>query len=95
VARDNPEITGVTFVGEDVVAQRRIRRVDWDKIMKILDSNPGEWAAIGEFDQSVRTHIRNGRYSYIDPSKYQASTRKIPGKPRTRATLLMRRVASS
>jgi hypothetical protein len=69
----------------------RVRKVDWIKVLAILDAKPGEFHLIGEFDQSLRTKIREGRYSYIDPSLYEVVTRRIPDKPRTRADLYMRR----
>lgn len=73
-------------------SNRRVRKVNWIKVLEIVDQSPGKWHLIGEFDQSVRTHIKQGRYSYIDPAKYDACTGKIDGKGRQRANLfLMRR----
>lgn len=73
----------------------RVRKVDWLKVLAMLDEKPGEWHLIGEFDQSLRTQIRKGKYSYIDPALYEAVTRRIAEKPRTRAMLYMRRRESS
>ena len=69
----------------------RVRKVDWLKVLANLDEKPGEWHLIGEFDQSLRTQIRKGKYSYIDPSLYEVVSRRIQGKPRTRANIYMRR----
>jgi hypothetical protein len=70
----------------------RVRKVNWVKVLSLLDEKPGEWHLIGEFDQSLRTHIRQGRYKYIDPSKYEVVTRRLEGERTTRATLYMRRI---
>lgn len=69
----------------------RVRKVNWVKVLQILDANPGVWHLIGEFDQSVRSHINKGRYKYIDPKIYEAVTSRIPDKPRQIAELRMRR----
>lgn len=69
----------------------RVRKVDWLKVLSMLDEKPGEWHIVGEFDQSLRTRIRQGSYSYIDPAKYEVVTRRAAGKPRTRGDLYMRR----
>lgn len=69
----------------------RVRLVNWSKVLTILDANPGVWHLIGEFNQSVRTHINQGRYPYIDPALYFAKTSRIPGKDRVRGNLYMMR----
>ena len=70
----------------------RKRKVDWLMVMRLIDELPdGEAALVGEFDQSVRTHIRKGRISYVDPSKYLVWTHRVPGKHRNRANLYMMR----
>lgn len=74
------------------IADIRVRKVNWLKVLEILDANPGQWHLIGEFDQSIRTHIRKGRYKYIDPTKYECVTRRIAGKAPTRANVHMRRL---
>jgi hypothetical protein len=51
---------------------------------------PETEAFIGVLDQSVRTHLRKGRYSYVDPSKYVIWTEALPGS-RTKARLYMKR----
>ena len=71
--------------------RRRVRKVDWAKVLKILDENPGTMHLIGEFNQSVRSHINQGRYPYIDPSLYFAVTEKVVDAPRTRGLLYMMR----
>jgi hypothetical protein len=59
-------------------------------VMRLIDELPdGEAALVGEFDQSVRTHIRKGRISYLDPDKYVVWTQRVPGKHRNRANLYM------
>jgi hypothetical protein len=67
----------------------RVKNIDWQKVVEIVDSLPeGETAFVGEVDQTTRTHIRRGRYAYIDPDKYEVWTEGIS---RTRANLFMRR----
>lgn len=70
---------------------RRIRLVNWGKVLAILDANPGTWHLIGEFNQSLRTHINQGRYPHIDPTLYLAKTGKADGKDRKRGNLYMMR----
>jgi hypothetical protein len=89
-------ITGVTAVDLDAKPRTRVRLVDWQKVLASLDElherEPGKWGLIGEFDQSVRSNIRRGHYSRIDPAKYEVTTEKIPGGTnRNRALLYMRR----
>ena len=69
----------------------RIRLVNWIKVLSILDANPGVWHFIGEFNQSVRTHINQGRYPNIDPALYVAKTSKVEGHDRRRGNLYMMR----
>lgn len=92
--RHSDPVTEVTFTSEDL-EPRRVRLVDWNAVLKQLDQaaidNPGEWGEIGIFDQSLRTHIRQGRYKHIDPDKYEVTTRKAPEEKRSRALLFMRR----
>jgi len=69
----------------------RVRKIDWQRVISILDDMPPMTEAfIGVVDQSVRTHLRKGRYSYIDPTKYVIWTEKMPGS-RTQARLYMKR----
>lgn len=93
--RHSDAVTEVEFTSENL-QPRRVRLVDWAAVLKQLDQaavdNPGDWGIIGVFDQSLRTHIRQGRYKHIDPTKYQVTTRKAPGEKRSRAVLLMRRI---
>lgn len=73
---------------EDVA---RVRKIDWRRVIKELDALPPQTdALIGVVDQSVRTHLKKGRYSYIDPSRYVIWTEGLPGS-RTQARLYMRR----
>ena len=78
---------------ENVGRKPPVRKVDWRKVIAEVDALPAGTAAyVGELDQSVRTHIRKGRYEYIDPSKYTVWTRAIEGS-RTKAKIyLMRKV---
>ena len=89
-------ITGVTPVDLDSRPRTRVRLVDWAKVLAALDvlgeEKPGKWGLVGEFDQSVRSNIRRGAYSRIDPDKYEVTTEKVPsGMNRNRALLYMRR----
>lgn len=69
----------------------RVRKIDWQRVISELDALPAETQAfIGVVDQSVRTHIKKGRYSYIDPSRYDVWTEAVPGS-RTQARLFMQR----
>lgn len=69
----------------------RVRKIDWQRVISELETLPPETQAfIGVVDQSVRTHIKKGRYSYIDPSRYDVWTEGIPGS-RTQARLFMQR----
>ena len=70
----------------------RVRKVDWAKVLVTLDSNPGVWHLIGEFNQSIRTHINQGRYKNVDPALYLAKTGKAESSKRTRANLFMQRL---
>ncbi len=85
---------GVIFTSEPLNL-RRVRLVDWEKVLTQLDAAAAEgsteWGLVGVFDQSIRTHIRQGRYKHIDPTKYEVTTRLSPGEKRSRAMLYMRR----
>ena len=71
----------------------RIKQIDWRSVVRQLDELDTDTAAfIGVVDQSMRTHITNGRVAYIDPAKYEVWTHAIEGS-RTRARLYMRRKA--
>jgi hypothetical protein len=95
----NSEPVGEITFTSDTLQPRRVRLVDWHKVLKQLDeasiNNPGDWGLVGEFDQSLRTHIRQGRYKYIDPAVYEVTTRRAAGKQRSRALLYMRKKPSS
>jgi len=71
-------------------AQSRVRQTDWMSVITFLDENPEEIAFIGVMDQSIRTHIRKGRFKYIDPLKYDVWTEAVDGS-RTRARLYMKK----
>ena len=58
---------------------RRVRIADWVAVLELCDANPGQWVRVGQFDPAVGTHIRNGKYAYIDPSIYSVKQSKIEG----------------
>lgn len=67
----------------------RVRKVDWRRVLDELAKRPaGTPVLVAELDQSVRTHIRQGRYSYIDPAKYDVWSEHTEG---TRALIYMSR----
>ena len=68
----------------------RVKNINWVEARTRVDAQPGETFCIGVVDQSMRTHIRNGRFSYIEPSLYDVWTEAVDGS-RTRAKLYMRR----
>lgn len=71
----------------------RVRNIDWRRAISELDASPpGTAVYVGILDQSVRTHINTGRYSYIDPTKYRSYTRGIAGS-RTQAHIYLYRTA--
>jgi hypothetical protein len=71
----------------------RIKNVDWRAVLEHADNLGPDFAVcVGELDQSIRTHIRKGRFSYIDPEKYEVWTRGVEGS-RTRARLYLRKKA--
>lgn len=90
VEEDRPFIQQVKFL-ETPLPNRRIRKVDWVKVMHELDQKPGEWALIGILDRSVRTHIARGRYKYIDPAMYEVTTARVEDGPRNLGYIYMRR----
>jgi hypothetical protein len=98
---DNDTIDTVTFLPPEDLdmlefkKKSRVRKVNWVKILEIMDSKPGEWALIGEFDQSLATHIRKHRYSYIDPSLYQVTCVRGIDMKRNRGHLYMRRIENT
>lgn len=76
---------------KDRAYRRPTTRIDWQRVIAEVDSLPlGETALIGVVDQSVRTHIRKGRYSKVDPRKYEVWTEAVEGS-RTMARLYMSR----
>jgi hypothetical protein len=89
---EHNESTEVSFTND--IPRTRVRLVNWHDVMRQIDesavTNPGAWGAVGEFDQSVRTHIRAGRYKHIDPLKYEVTTKRAGDKP-NRAIVYMRR----
>jgi hypothetical protein len=69
----------------------RVRKVDWREVIKILDEQPPDTPVfVGVFDQSMRSHIKNGRFKYIDPRRYNVWTVQFGGQ-RTRASLFISR----
>lgn len=49
---------------------------------------PGTAVCVGEMDQSVRTHLKNGRIADVDPLLYMAWTVSVGGS-RTRALIFV------
>lgn len=75
--------------GDQRVPKPRVRKVDWREVVTQLDQLPaGTAVLVATLDQSVRTHIKNGRYSYIDPDKYEVWTELVEGS-RTQANIYM------
>lgn len=76
---------------DDYRTRPRIRKVDWQEVIRILDELPaGTDVLVGVMDQSVRSQILMGRYKYIDPSKYIIWTEKCSDS-RTQVNLYMKR----
>lgn len=87
-----PDSHVIEQVNFTTIPRRRVRKVDWVKVMQELDQKPGEWALIGVLDRSTRSHIARGRYAYIDPAKYEATTSRLDSDgPRNMGHLYMRR----
>lgn len=76
--------------GRPAEHRRRIRNIDWMKVRDIADSLPGETLYVGYMDQSTRTHIKQGRIAYIDPTKYDVWTANGDAQKK-KAHLFMRR----
>lgn len=75
----------------DQRARPRVKDIDWQRVIAEVDALPdGKCAVVTDVDQSMRTHIRKGRFAYIDPSKYDVWTQKRPNS-RTRADLFIKR----
>ncbi len=69
----------------------RVKHIDWQRVIREADAAPdGACVMVSDVDQSMRTHIRKGRFAYIDPSKYEVWTERLP-ESRTRANLFIRR----
>lgn len=69
----------------------RVRKIDWLKVLEQCDTHGSVF--VGVVDQSMRTHIRKGRFSYIDPAKYDVWTESHEGS-RTQARLYMSKRAT-
>jgi hypothetical protein len=70
---------------------RHVRKFDWRLVISQLDSMPaGTTVMVGVMDQSIRTHIKNGRIAYLDPTLYDVWTEALEGQ-RTQARLFMRK----
>ena len=81
-------------MGKDRRADRvLVRNIDWREVIRILDELPPDTdVLVGEMDASIRSHIKNGRFKYIDPSRYNVWTEKA-GPSRARVNLYMSRKA--
>lgn len=72
-------------------ARSRVKDIDWRRVFAEADAQTdGKCVLVSNVDQSMRTHIRKGRFAYVDPSKYEVWTQKRPDS-RTRADLYIRR----
>ena len=70
---------------------KNVIRTDWPQVVEILDELPaGTTVYVGEFDQSMSSHINSGRIKYIDARKYDTWTQTIDPKG-IRASLFMRK----
>lgn len=77
---------------EEAHSKPRIRNIDWQRAIRELDQLPaGQAVYIGILDQSVRTHINQGRYSYINPDIYRAYTRRARDAGETKAHIYLYR----
>ena len=78
-------------MGQDHQPTTRVRKVDWRRVAALLDEQPiGTPVLVAELDQSVRTHIKEGRYEAINPDKYDVWTEAVDGS-RTLARIYMAR----
>jgi hypothetical protein len=66
----------------------RVKKTDWRKVIEEVSANPEEVFYIGLMDQSIRTHIKNGRIKYLDPALFNVWTEKWNG---NQARLYMQR----
>ena len=74
---------------DDAIRNKRIRNVDWRKVIAELDTLPPKTTVfVGVMDQSTRTHLRKGRVTYLDPDKYHIWTESVEGS-RQRCRLYM------
>jgi hypothetical protein len=76
--------------------QPRVRNIDWLQVIQQLEQLPaGQAVYIGVLDQSVRTQINQGRYSYIDPDMYRAYTKAALDLGPTKAHIYLYRRADA
>lgn len=66
----------------------RIKKTDWRRVIEEVTANPEQVFYIGVMDQSIRTHIKNGRIKYLDPALFDVWTQKEHG---NQARLYMQR----
>lgn len=89
---DSPD-PGVLTLAE--LPQEYPNRRNWRLVTEFADAHPGRWVRVGVMHQSVRSHIKGGRYPSVNPLVYDAVTRMedgvdyLPG----HATLYLRRFA--
>ena len=75
----------------DTHKKPRLRKIDWTAVIRQLEQlPPGTPVLVAELDQSVRTHIKEGRYQQINPALYDVWTEAIDGS-RTQARIYMAR----
>lgn len=63
--------------------------VDWETICAEVEAEGGRWCEVGVFTPSAATHMRQGRYPAVDPTKFEITTQKDPDHP-GKSTFFMR-----
>jgi hypothetical protein len=59
------------------MAERRVRKVDWLKVVDTARHNPDKWIKVGPLDGAIATRLRTGRYRYIDPGSIEVKTVRV------------------
>ncbi len=77
-------MTEIKPVSELPPRQYGAKGIDWAEVCDKVAAENGAWCEVGTFNPSVATHIRNGRWPAIDPSKFEITTQKsdVPGRSR-------------
>ena len=70
----------------------RGQKVDWAEIERLARANPGKWVVCdAPVNPAVANHIKNGRYSSINPEGLELSTRRDKDDP-SRSLIYVRAV---